>query len=79
MQQYTRTLIEKETNLSSLLESAIRQNMKEDAVNSENSDEIVFDDDIDKQLTDFDLMDFNKFLETEEEATNDYLEEESDF
>ena len=36
MQRYTRTLIEEETNLSNLIEVALRQNAKEDAEASEN-------------------------------------------
>ncbi len=75
MQQYTRTLIERETNLSNLIESAVRENLKEDERNADtDSDEIIFDDDIDfEQITDKDLAQFNDFLDEEEELTNNFI------
>ena len=44
MQRYTKTLIERETNLSALIEQAVKQNLQEDAEDKEDTDEIVFDD-----------------------------------
>ena len=73
MQRYTKTLIERETNLSALIEQAVNQNIKEDAEGSDDNNEIVFDDDIDeieKELSDNDFIDFNEFLE--EEMEEDY-------
>lgn len=72
MQYYTKNLIEKETNLSILLESAIKRNLKEDEEDKEDSDEIVFDDDT-EMLNDQDYTDFNAFLE--EEGLQDLLTE----
>ena len=73
MQRYTRTLIEEETNLSNMVEMALKQIQKEDE-DAENNNEldIVDDDDIDieeleKELSDEDFEDFNEFLEEEEE------------
>ena len=73
MQRYTRTLIEEETNLSNMVEMALKQIQKEDE-DAENNNEldIVDDDDIDieeleKELSDKDFEDFNEFLEEEEE------------
>ena len=43
MQRYTRTLIEEETNLSNLIEVALRQNAKEDAEASENDENDIVD------------------------------------
>ena len=78
MQKYTKTLIDQETNLSALVEAAIKQNMKEDEEDVEDSDEIIFDDeldvdDIEKQLKDEDFEDFNDFIEDEEEETRRIL------
>ena len=73
MQRYTKTLIERETNLSALIEQAVKQNMQEDAEDKEDTDEIVFDDidEIEKELTDNDFVDFNDFIE--EDAEDDFL------
>ena len=78
MQKYTKTLIDQETNLSALVEAAIKQNMKEDEEDVEDSDEIIFDDELDvdeieKQLKDEDFEDFNDFIEDEEEETRRIL------
>ena len=78
MQKYTKTLIDQETNLSALVEAAMKQNMKEDEEDVEDSDEIIFDDeldvdDIEKQLKDEDFEDFNEFIEDEEEETRRIL------
>ena len=65
MQKYTKDLVEKETNLSSMIEQAIKNNMREDENDEEDDDEIIFDDDIFGELSDSDFEDFNKFLEEE--------------
>lgn len=74
MQRYTRTLIEEETNLSNLIEVALRQNAKEDAEASENDEDDIVDentlvsiDEIEKTLKDSDFADFGDFLEEESE------------
>lgn len=69
MQRYTKTLVERETNLSALIEQAVKQNMQEDANEKEDTDEIIFDDidEIEKELTDNDFIDFADFLEEESE------------
>ena len=70
MQRYTKGLIERETNLSALIEQAVKQNLREDENEKEDSDEIIFDDidDIEKELSDEDFVDFNNFLEEELEG-----------
>ena len=69
MQRYTKTLIERETNLSVLIEQAVKQNIQEDAADKEDTDEIIFDDvdEVEKELTDKDFADFSEFLEEENE------------
>ena len=69
MQRYTKTLIERETNLSVLIEQAVKQNIQEDAADKEDTDEIIFDDvdEVEKELTDKDFADFSEFLEEDEE------------
>ena len=70
MQRYTKGLIERETNLSALIEQAVKQNLREDENEKEDSDEIIFDDidDVEKELSDEDFIDFNNFLEEELEG-----------
>ena len=75
MQRYTKNLIEQETNLSLLLEQAIKNNAKEDAHDADDSDEIIFEEDtdidsIEKQLSD---ADFQQFSEFQEELANQDL------
>ena len=71
MQRYTRTLIEEETNLSNMVEQALKQIQKEDedAENSQELDIVDEDDinleDIEKSLKDEDFEEFNEFLEEE--------------
>lgn len=73
MQKYTRNLIEKETNLTSLMEQAIRQNAKEDEEAKENDEDLIIDDtdgsieDIEKSLTDKDFSDYSDFIDNETE------------
>ena len=73
MQRYTRTLIEEETNLSSMVEQALKQIQKEDEDAENNQETDIVDDDnidledIEKSLKDEDFSDFNDFLEEESE------------
>ena len=75
MQRYTRTLIEEETNLSNMIELALKQNAKEDQENTGIEDDIVDEDslisldDIEEELKDSDYEEFADFLE--EEALED--------
>ena len=75
MQRYTRTLIEEETNLSNMIELALKQNAKEDQENTGIEDDIVDEDslidldDIEHELKDSDYEEFADFLE--EEALED--------
>ena len=81
MQRYTRTLIEEETNLSNLVEQALKQNQKEDeeAKNNQESDIIDEDnlsiEDLEKTLKDEDFDEFRDFLESEENDLEDTLRE----
>ena len=71
MQTYTRTLIEEETNLSNLIEQALRQNAKEDQDAHDNLEDTIVDDedisieDVEETIKDKDFEDFNEFLEEE--------------
>lgn len=73
MQRYTRTLIEEETNLSNLVEQALKQIQKEDEDAENNQETDIVDDlevnldDIEKSLKDQDFVDFNEFLEEDAE------------
>ena len=84
MQRYTRTLIEEETNLSNMVELALKQIQKEDE-EAENNDEleIVDDDiidleDIEKTLKDEDFTEFEDFLEEEREEDIELMMKELD-
>ena len=72
MQRYTRTLIEKETNLGEMIEAAMKQNAREDAKVSDDLD-IVMDDNVDeieeieKIIHDKDFEEFNEFIDGEME------------
>ena len=76
MQRYTRTLIEEETNLSLMVEKAIRENEKEDMENSKKNENDIVDDidlsleEIEKTIKDQDYVDFEEFLDNE--AAQDY-------
>ena len=69
MQKYTRTLIEEETNLSNMIEAALKQNAKEDQEASESNELDIVDneeinlDEVEESLKDNDFSDFNEFLE----------------
>lgn len=78
MQHYTKTLIERETNLSALVEQAVKQNIQEDEAEKEDTDEIVFDDidEVEKELTDNDFIDFNNFIEEDTNENPTFEEDE---
>lgn len=71
MQKYTRTLIEEETNLSNMIEAALKQNAKEDQEAKENDEDTIVDEeevsieDVEKTIEDQDFEDFNEFLDEE--------------
>ena len=71
MQRYTRTLIEEETNLSTMIETALRQNAKEDDDSQNNSEDEIIDDidldieDLEKQISDKDFEEFSEFIDDE--------------
>lgn len=79
MQRYTKTLVEEETNLSIMVEKALRDIEKEDEANAENTEDMIIDDidlsleDLEKTLKDQDYVDFQEFLDEEAEADSDYL------
>ena len=79
MQRYTKTLVEEETNLSIMVEKALRDIEKEDEANAENTEDMIIDDidlsleDLEKTLKDQDYVDFQEFLDGEAEADSDYL------
>ena len=79
MQRYTKTLVEEETNLSIMVEKALRDIEKEDEANAENTEDMIIDDidlsleDLEKTLKDQDYIDFQEFLDEEAEADSDYL------
>lgn len=78
MQRYTRTLIEEETNLTLMVEKALRQNEQEDLNNENNEESDIVDDidisleEIEKSIKDQDFIDFEEFLENE--AAQDLVE-----
>ena len=84
MQRYTRTLIEEETNLSAMIEAALKQNAKEDQEASDNTEDMIVDDadlsieDLEKTLEDKDYGDFNDWLDEEAEADDELLKSLSD-
>lgn len=71
MQRYTRTLIEEETNLSTMIEAALRQNAKEDNDSQNNNEDEIIDDidldieDLEKQISDKDFEEFSEFIDDE--------------
>lgn len=79
MQRYTRTLIEEETNLSLMVEKALRENEKEDQADAEREIESIVDDldlsleDLEKVVKDSDYSEFEEFLEEESLLDNEYL------
>lgn len=81
MQRYTKDLIEKETNLSEMIEAAIRQNVREDQAAKENDEEEIVDDkfdvidldEIEKALQDKDFTDFNDEIENDNLLTEEAI------
>ena len=79
LQTYTRSLIEEETNLSSLIESAIKQIEKDKESEANDEAEAANDDDLleqelfaeESKLTDKDFADFSDWEDEEEEASNE--------
>ena len=71
MQRYTKTLITEETNLSQLLEDAIKTIQKEDEAEAESDD--------DEETTESDIEEVERELREEDyEEFDDYLEEQGD-
>lgn len=84
MQKYTRTLIERETNLGNMIDQALKQNAKEDEQAKENVEDTIVDDvdmsieDIEKTLEDKDIEDFSEFLDNETELDIDAFSDRED-
>lgn len=84
MQQYTRTLVEKETNLTALIEQAIKQNFKEDEDAEKSAEHDIIDDadfnldQIEKEIEDKDQEDYSEFLDNEFELDLDAFDERED-
>lgn len=86
MQRYTRTLIEEETNLSNMIEMALKQNAKEDEDEKNQLDDDIVDDadlsieELEKSLKDEDFEDFEDFKENEinNDSVNMFLQESVD-
>lgn len=84
MQRYTKTLIEEETNLSIMVEKALREIDKEDKADAENDENDIVDDididldELEKTIKESDYVEFEDFLDEEYELDNIFLNEESD-
>ena len=86
MQRYTKTLIEEETNLSNMIEMALKQNAKEDEDEKNQLDDDIVDDadltieELEKSLKDKDFEDFEDFKENEinNDSVNMFLQESID-
>ena len=86
MQRYTKTLIEEETNLSNMIEMALKQNAKEDEDEKNQLDDDIVDDadltieDLERSLKDEDFEDFEEFKENEinNDSVNMFLQESID-
>ena len=80
MQRYTRTLIEDETNISTMVEKALRENAKEDEEKAKNAESDIVDDadlsieELEKTLKDSDYTDFEEFKEQEAALDNEFLQ-----
>ena len=80
MQRYTRTLIEEETNLSEMIEKALRDNAREDEAEKENLEQDIVDDidlsleDLEKSIKDQDFIDFEEFKNEQQEKDKEFLE-----
>jgi hypothetical protein len=81
MQRYTRTLVQEETNLTNLIEIALKQIEKEDEDAKNNTETEIVDelnlslDELEKQVTDQDYLDFDEFLEGEAQSDADWLDD----
>lgn len=80
MQRYTRTLIEDETNISTMVEKALRENAKEDEEKAKNAESDIVDDadlsieELEKTIKDSDYADFEDFKEQESAQDNEFLQ-----
>lgn len=80
MQRYTRTLIEDETNISTMVEKALRENAKEDEEKAKNAENDIVDDadlsieELEKTIKDSDYADFEEFKEQESAQDNEFLQ-----
>ena len=80
MQRYTRTLIEDETNISTMVEKALRENAKEDEEKAKNAESDIVDDadlsieELEKTIKDSDYADFEDFKEQESVQDNEFLQ-----
>ena len=80
MQRYTKTLIEEETNLSNMIEMALKQNAKEDEEKAKNVESDIVDDadlsieELEKTIKDSDYADFEEFKEQESAQDNEFLQ-----
>lgn len=80
MQRYTRTLIEDETNISTMVEKALRENAKEDEEKAKNAESDIIDDadlsieELEKTIKDSDYADFEEFKEQESAQDNEFLQ-----
>ena len=80
MQRYTRTLIEDETNISTMVEKALRENAKEDEEKAKNVESDIVDDadlsieELEKTIKDSDYADFEEFKEQESAQDNEFLQ-----
>ena len=79
MQRYTKTLIEEETNLTIMVEKALREIEKEDKDNAENTENSIVDEielsleDLEASIKDTDYEEFEEFLENESSIDAEYL------
>ena len=79
MQRYTKNLIEDETNLSIMVEKAIRENEKEDREEATQDELDIVDDidlsleDLEKVIKDSDYEEFDDFIEEELAADEDFI------
>lgn len=80
MQRYTRTLIEEETNISTMVEKALRENAKEDEEDAKNNESDIIDEadlsieDLEKTLRDKDYTDFEDFKDELAQEDAKFLE-----
>lgn len=80
MQRYIRTLIEDETNISTMVEKALRENAKEDEEKAKNAESDIVDDadlsieELEKTIKDSDYADFEEFKEQESAQDNEFLQ-----